>query len=111
MSSDEAEKVRKTVSLTHKQLGATGLLGLAVALAPYLKETFVTRSEGVLVATQIEYMRKDIVSLQATVESSAVEIKNQIKESERRTGKTEERLERRIDNLEVALRMKSNKIN
>lgn len=100
----DVTKTRKTISLTHRQIGATGLIGLAVALAPYLKETFVTREEASQVALQIEYMRKDITELKTTVTFSRDIILEQIKESEARTNHTDDRLEKRIDGLEAAIR-------
>ncbi len=103
----DKEKVRKTVSLTHRQIGATGLIGLAVALAPYLKETFVTRDEQKVVAVQMEQMSKELAELRVSVDANTIRILDQIKESERRTGKNEDRLERRVDGLEAALRLKS----
>ncbi len=111
MSEEISSAQRKTVSLTHRQVGITGLIGLAVALAPYLKESFVTKQEGALVALQIEYMRKDISDLKAAVDSNSAKIMEQMKDSEKRTVKNEERLERRIDNLEIAARLKPNRTN
>jgi hypothetical protein len=104
---DVANKTRKTVTLSHRQIGATGLIGLAVALAPYLKETFVTREEGAQVAIQLEYMRKDLTELKTTVTYSRDIILEQIKESEARTNRTDDRLEHRIDGLEAAIRPKN----
>ena len=94
------EKQRKTISLTHRQIGATGLIGLAVALAPYLKETFVTKQEGQIVSMQIEYIRKDIAEIKTSLATNTTKIIDEMKDSEKRTGKTDERLERRIDALE-----------
>ncbi len=108
---DGEEKKRKTLSFTHRQVGGVGLVGLVVALMPYLKETFVTRDEQRLAAIEIQYMRKDLQDLKESIESSTIKVLDQIKESEKRTVKNEDRLERRIENVEVALRLKSNKTN
>lgn len=102
----DEEKVRKTVSLTHRQIGATGLIGLAVALAPYLKETFVTRGEQAEMTVQMEYMRRDIAEIKTLIDSKSSNIIEQIREYDKRTVKTEDRLERRIDTLEAAIRPK-----
>ena len=107
--SDGDVKIRKTVSLTHRQIGATGLIGLAVALAPYLKETFITREEGAQVSVQIEYMRKDIAELKYNQERNTDRILVEIKESEKRTVKNEDRLENRLDRMEASIRPTKNK--
>ncbi len=107
-NSVDEEKIRKTVSLTHRQIGATGLIGLAVALAPYLKESFVTRDEQKIVAVQMEYLRKDISKMGEQIDSNTQRILEEIKESDKRTVKNEDRLEHRIDVLESVSRIKSN---
>jgi len=101
---DTDHKIRKTVSLTHRQIGVTGLIGLAVALAPYLKETFITREEGAQVSVQIEYMRKDIAEIKENQERNTDRILMGIKDSERRTEKNADRLELRVDSLEASIR-------
>lgn len=103
----EDEKIRKTVSLTHRQIGATGLIGLAVALTPYLKETFVTRGEQAEMTVQMEYMRRDIAEIKILIDSKSNNIIDQLKEYDHREAKTDERLERRIDSLEAAIRPKN----
>ncbi len=100
MSTDE-EKVRKTISLTHRQIGATGLLGLAVALAPYLKETFVTKGEGQVLAVQVEYLRKDVAEIKTMIDSNTQRILEEVKDADKRTAKNMDRLERRVDYLET----------
>lgn len=109
MADDSEAKIRKTVSLTHRQIGATGLIGLAVALAPYLKETFITREEGAQVSVQIEYMRKDIAEVKYNQERNTDRILAEIKDSEKRTVKNEDRLEIRIDRMEASMRPYKNR--
>jgi hypothetical protein len=101
---DVAAKTKRTVTLSHRQIGATGLIGLAVALAPYLKETFVTREEGAQVAIQLEYMRKDITEIKISQDKNTERIVSEIRESDRRTEKNADRIETRVDNLEASIR-------
>lgn len=102
MSDEKPEShVRKTVSLTHKQIGVTGLVGLAVALAPYLKETFMSRAEGEKVAIEIEYMRRDISALKLSVDDVPNKVGEQIRSMQRQINKDADRHEKRIENLEM----------
>ncbi len=103
-----AEAIRKTVSLTHRQLGVTGLIGLAVAITPYLKEAFVTKQEGAVMAVQVEYIRKDVTEIKTMLDANTQRILEEVKESDKRTVKNEDRLEHRIDILESLSRIKSN---
>ncbi len=99
----DSSQIRKTVSLTHRQIGATGLVALAVGLAPYLKESFVTKQDGAMVAAQVEYLRKDVADLKEVVVAQGKNVIEAVDKSEKRTVKNEDRLERRIENLEIAL--------
>ncbi len=100
------DKIRKTVSLTHRQIGVTGLITLAVGLTPYLKEAFVTRQEGAVMAIQVEYIRKDVAEIKNMVDSNTTRILQEIKDSDKRTVKNEERIERRVDIIESVLRVR-----
>ncbi len=99
----DPERIRKTISLTHRQIGATGLIGLAVALAPYLKETFLTKEDGKLVAYQIESMRSEIKDLSGALDTNTNRILKEISESEKRTVKNTDRVEGRVDAIEQAV--------
>ncbi len=103
------EKVRKTVSFTHKQLGVgTGLAAILIAIAP-IKEWFFTREEGNAQTREIAALRSTVTILSAEVSAkldrNTDKIMDRIKEAEERTVKNEDRIERRVDTLEAAMRI------
>ena len=120
------EKVRKTVSFTHKQLGiGTGLAGLLIAITP-IKEWFFTREEGIAQSKQIAQLQNQmdkgftdqkLYFVQANeenvrrLERQSDKIMEHIKESEARAMKGEDRLDRRIDTLEASIKSSRRTIN
>lgn len=95
---DENGKVRKTITLTTKQVGITGLTGLAVALAPYLKETFVTRVESQGQIERLNNLEEKLVSVEKTVVNSKSDL------SEKIDSQTQQILDRMKDMQDLALR-------
>lgn len=107
---DEQEpKIKKTVTLTHRQLGlGGGVLAAIMTLSP-MKEWFFTRDEG---KAQIERLDKTEVAikelkadLNAKIDKSTEMIIDSVKEARDQSYKDADRLERRVDSIEVALRM------
>lgn len=98
---ETSEKTRRTVTLTHKQLASTGLIGLVVALAPYLKETFLTREDGAKLTIEMTYVRQDIADLKTTVEKMPDKIDALLKQSAKQVQRDVDRNERRVENLEA----------
>lgn len=92
---------RKTVSLTHRQIGTTGLIGLAVALAPYLKETFVTREDGARVAQELQYVKQTVADLKVSIDKLPEQVDVLMKENMKQVRRDSDRLEKRVENLEV----------
>ncbi len=107
MDDKPEEKQRKTISISHRAAGGIGLTGLAIALAPYFEKTFITKQEGAVMAVQVEYIRKDITEVKSMLDSNTQRILNEIKDSDKRTVRNEDRIERRVDMVESILRMKS----
>lgn len=112
--SDKADNshVRKTLSFTHRQVGAGGAIIAALISIQPLKElirdeskTTVKRLENVEI-TQIEIKKlitendKEAVRRQ---ERSNDKIIDRIKEAEARTVSSQERIERRVDTLEASI--------
>lgn len=107
---------RKTISLTHRQLGWGGGIVASLALVSQLKGNFFTREEGISQAQQLTDVRFEIASLKADmttkIERATDKIVDRIKESEDRSTKNADRVERRVDALELASRgLKANKSN
>ena len=104
--SDERERPQtKEITLTHKQLGiGTGIAGLLIALTP-IKEWFFTREEGVSLHQQIVKISNDMSTAKEEMlhgqERLADKIIERFKEAEDRENKMVDRLERRLDNLEL----------
>jgi hypothetical protein len=105
---DEASpETRKTVSFTHRQLGWTGG-GVIAALALFtqLKGSFFTREEGSFSMQQVMQIRTDVADLRndMTIKNQrlADKIMDRIREAEERTVKNADRIERRIDLIELA---------
>ncbi len=106
----KGDRTRKTVTLSHKQLGiGTGLAGLLIAVTP-ITDMFFTRAEGIA-------QSKDIAMLKASTEAFRLEVISKIeintdrillriRESEERNVKNEDRLERRIDAIDAARKFK-----
>ncbi len=106
---DEEPKIRKTVSFTHRQLGVgTGIAGILIAISP-IKEWFFTREEGVAQSKQIAQLQAQVdrgftdqklYFVQANeenvrrLERQTDKIMEHIKESEARSSKSEDRLDR-----------------
>lgn len=104
----DQESTRKTVSFTHRQLG-WGVGGLAsIAMIAQLKSVFLTREEGAAHSQQLIEVRLEIASLKVDmreqIEHATEKIVARIKESEDRSVKTAERIEGRVDTLELAQR-------
>lgn len=96
---------RKTVSFTHKQLGWGGGIIAALGLVAQLKGTFITREEGMSQTQQLSDIRLQIVTLKtdvtARIDRMADKIVDRIKETEERSVRNVDRLEKRVDNLEI----------
>ncbi len=114
--SDEVErKPQKTWTLSSRQLGGSAALiaGLA-ALAP-IKELFYTRAEGE--AQMQRLVRSELViselklDLKKEMDRNTDKVLDRIKESEERTIKNADRIERRVDMLEASNFKKSDKRN
>lgn len=94
---------RKTA--THKQI--IGGVGIAAALyfLPQLKALFVTREEGIAQSAQILEVKKSIDDLKDDlthkIERGTDKIVERIKETEERSTKNVDRVERRVDALEA----------
>lgn len=107
----EDDKTRKTISLTHRQLGVGGisLVAALAALGP-LKDYVYTRNEAVLQNQRVERVEIMLNNLELKITDrmnrNTDKIMDRIKEAEDRTVKTAERLEHRVDSLEVAMRFK-----
>lgn len=108
----EDPKLRKTVSFTHRQLGVggVGLVAAMTALGP-LKDYVYTRNEAVLQNQRVERVEIMIngleVKLSERMNRNTDKILERIKDAEERTVKNEDRLEHRVDSLEVAMRFKN----
>lgn len=92
---DETGKVRRTITLTTRQAAGTGLVGLAVALTPYLKETFVTQNEN-----QAQMERLASLEIRAAgIEKAVVNTKADL--SEKIDGQTDQIIQRVREMYEV----------
>lgn len=108
MEDNREEKIRKTVTFTHKQLGVTtGIAAALIAIAP-IKEWFFTREEGVAQARELAALKHSVDTLRSEVsgklERNTDKILERIREAEERTVKNEDRIERRVDSLEATFR-------
>lgn len=130
---DEAEKVRKTVSFTHRQMGigAGGVLAAIMALGP-VKDFFYTREEGKAVSKQVEEVKANqimhVADLKREQERNFTDLKlfitgvqeeqtrklerladklvDRQKESEARMAKDNERQDHRMDSFENYLKLR-----
>lgn len=104
-------KQRHTVSFTHGQLGVGGAIVAAIMTLNPIKEWFFTREEGIAQRQNIELLRGEVISMRDEItrrlERNTDKIIDRMKETEERTARNGERLERRIDAVEVATRMKT----
>lgn len=94
------EKRRHTVEIPTKHLGVGSVLVAAIMVLNPVKEWFFTRDEGLAQAARIERLEQSIIQ-------AKTEIIERIKESEVRSMKNQERIEKRIDRLEAS-RFKAN---
>jgi len=99
--SEQPEKIRKTISFTHKQLGITTIAGLAIALAPYFEKTFVSRADGDKLVLQMQYLTEKVAIVDAKVEKIPDRIELLLKESSKQVSRDLDRNEKRIENLEL----------
>lgn len=95
------EHTRRTITFTHRQAGGITLAGVALALAPYLKETFITRSEGEKVAMELTYMRKEITEMKESVDKFPDKVDTSIKSVMKQVQRDLDRNEKRVENLEI----------
>lgn len=127
MEENTPPQVRKTVSMSHRQLGV-GVVGLvsAITMLTPIKAYFYTREEGVAqsreiadlkrsTADQFTELKRFIAAGQEEqvrrLERSNDKLVERIKETELRSNASEARLDRRMDNIELAYRLKTSKTN
>lgn len=115
---DEGKGIRRTISLTHRQLGVSGALLTAMLLLNPVKQWFFTREEGAAQSKEIADLKHDqeeqfkelrvfIVQGQEDqmhkMERLNDKIIERIKDSEGRTTQSDAKQEKRIETLEQAL--------
>ena len=102
---------KKGVTLTKGQLGFGSVIVMAIMILNPVKEWFFTREEGKAQAAQIEQLRTDLLAVQLELtrqfERSTDKVIESIKESESRSVKNTDRLERRVETLEANLGLRS----
>lgn len=118
---------RKTISFTHRQagIGLAGIVSAVLALGP-VKQFFFTREEGLAQSKEIDALKlsqdRQFAELKLFIsqgqdeqirklERSNDKLVDRIKDSENRSAKAEERLDRRIDTVEGYLKLHSNRSN
>lgn len=107
----EEDRAAKTFAMTNKQLGIGGLILVAVmtALGP-IKDYVTARDEAILQNQRVERVEAMLNALEMKITEkmnrNTDKIMDRIREAEERTTKTADRLEHRIDSLEVAARFK-----
>lgn len=112
------DQTRKTVSLTHRQLGISGGVVAAMLILNPVKQWFFTREEGVAQSREIQELRADeadhfkelrvfIVQGQEDqmhkLERLNDKVIERIKDTEVRTQQSDVRHEKRIETLEQAI--------
>ena len=106
---EDEEKPKKNIELTKGQLGFGSVVVMAIMILNPVKEWFFTREEGRSQAAQIAELQHDLATnkeeLTRRLERNTDKILEAIKESEGRTVKNEDRLDRRIEKIEVVLQM------
>lgn len=112
MSELETPKEKKHISISKSQLGFGSAIVMAIMILNPVKEWFFTREEGRAQAEQIAQLRVDLAEtkdeLTRRLERNADKIIEQIKDSEERSAKNQERIERRVEMLEASAKRKSN---
>ncbi len=114
--SDEVErKPQKTWTLSSRQLGGGAALVAALGVLAPVEKFFYTRAEG---EAQLQRLiRSELViselklDLKKEMDRNTDKIMDRIKESEERTIKNADRIERRVDILEASNFKKSDKRN
>lgn len=107
---DSASKIRKTVSLTHGQLGAGGAIIAALMVLQPLKDWVYTRDEANLqLAAQTQRIERIEVSLASynedmvrRLERNTDKIIERLKETEERLARSQGVIERRVESLEAS---------
>lgn len=103
------DKIRHTVSFTHKQLGISGGILAAIAMVSQLKGVFTPVEKSEAQEQRISELRLDISStrneLTETIRRGNDKIIDRIRESEERSSKNSESHDRRIESLEASLRI------
>ncbi len=102
------EKVRKTLSLTHKQaaFSATSIAALTAVLVGPLSQVFQTKLDAAKVTAIQEVQQSQIGELKTLIENSKRDIITKIDDSVKGVAKDVDRHETRIVNLEF-IQMKS----
>lgn len=100
-------------SATHKQILGGTALAMVLYMMPGLKGLFYTREEGVAVVDRVSRTEVALSSMENRITDkmnrNTDKIIDRIKETEERTMKNADRIERRIDGVEVVQRMSPQK--
>lgn len=109
----DIEEPKKSINISKGQLGFGSVIVMAIMILNPIKEWFYTREEGKAQQVQIAALQTELVNtreeLTRRLERNADKIIGTIKDAEARSSKAEERLDRRIDNVEYVLNIKSRK--
>ncbi len=98
----EESKIRKTISLSHRQaaFSATSIAALTAVLVGPLSQVFQTKLDAAKVTTAQEVQAGQILELKNLIDSSKREIIGKIDDSVKGIAKDVDRHETRIVNLE-----------
>jgi hypothetical protein len=115
MAEEVERKPQKTWTLSTRQLGGSAALIAGVAAMAPIKEWFYTRAEGeaqLQRVNRIELVLSELkLDLKKEMDRNTDKVIDRIKESEERTVKNADRIERRIDFLEASDKPKKSKGN